>query len=250
MIHDIKIKRTDWKNIILLSLFGVTLNIAAFFFGLEYSSAINAPVIGSSGPLFLYLFSILILREKPKPKILAGTLVSLSGVLLIVGIPLFLSRFDIMETIGNLLFVLATIGSVGHTIFSKEIIQHYKAATVTYWSFIIGTYTFAPFFIYEMIKYHPFTTIDNRGWLGIIFGIFLSSAAGYLLFEWGIKQLDGQEIGIFAYIDPIVAAILAILLLGESITLPFLIGAALIFGGIYIAEGRIHYHPLHKLRLK
>lgn len=242
------IKKTDWFNLILLSIFGITINITFFFFGLKYSPSINAPIIASSGPIFLYLFSILILHEKPHKKIFLGMIISLIGVLIIVGQPL-LSKGITGEILGNLFFVLATIGSVGHVIISKEILPKYPASTVTFWSFIIGNFTFFPLFLYEMVNSHPFDTLDSRGITGLLFGIFLSSAAAYFLFEWGIKKLEGQEIGIFTYIDPIAAILLAVPLLGETITPIFVIGSSLVFSGIFIAEGRIHYHPIHKLRV-
>lgn len=174
-------------------------------------------------------------------------IISLIGVLVIVGQPL-LSRGVNGEILGNLFFVLATIGAVGHAVFSKEIMPKYSAVTVTFWSFLIGSITFFPFFVYEMINLHPLTSLDSRGLTGIVFGIFLSSALAYFLFEWGTKKLAAQEIGLFTYIDPVAAIIIAIPLLHETITPIFIIGSLLVFSGIFIAEGRLHYHPLHKLR--
>jgi drug/metabolite transporter (DMT)-like permease len=47
-----------------------------------------------------------------------------------------------------------------------------------------------------------------------------------------------------------VAIAIANPLLGEHVTTWFFLGASLVFVGIFIAEGRIHYHPLHLLRRK
>lgn len=205
------------------------------------------PIIASSGPVFLCLSSILFLKEKTHPKALLGTMVSLLGIIIFVGQPLVTNGFDI-SVIGNLFFVLAMLGSVVHTIIGKTILNKYRAVAITFWSFLIGAGTFFPLFIYELAIRNPFAHLDHRGILGIVFGIIFSSTIAYLLFDWGIKRLDGQEIGVFTYVDPIAAALIAIPLLGEQITPIFLIGALLIFGGIAIAEGRFHYHPIQKLR--
>lgn len=246
-IRDLWVKKEDWLNLLLLSLFGITINITFFFYGLEKAPSINAPIIGSAGPIFLYLYSILILREKFHPKILVGTIVSLAGVMTVVGQPLLSGKLD-GEILGNFFFILATLGAVGHAVLSKQIIHKYKAATITFWSFFIGSFTFLPLFIKELVIYHPFNTIDQRGWMGLFFGIFFSSALAYFLFEWGIKKIEAQEVGLFTYIDPLAAIILAVPLLGEVITPVFLTGSLLVFGGIFIAEGRLHWHPFHKLR--
>lgn len=246
-IKDLYIARKDWFAVALVAFFGISINITFFFMGLKVAPSINAPIIATSGPIFIYLFSILILHEKPHKKVFAGLIVSLVGVLIIVIQPL-LSRNPDGQMMGNLFFVLATLGSVGHAIFSKEIIRSYKPITITFWSFIIGTLTFIPFFLAESSRNSFLLTIDYRGWLGLIFGIILSSAVAYYLFEWGTKQISAQEIGLFTYIDPIAAAIIAIPLLGEKITLVFILGSLLIFLGISLAEGRLHYHPFHKLK--
>ena len=84
--------------------------------------------------------------------------------------------------------------------------------------------------------------------LGISFGVLFASLIAHLLFTFGIKFIKTSEIGIFAYVDPIATAIVAIHLLGETITFYYLLGAILVFAGIFIAEKRIHYHPLHLLK--
>lgn len=246
---NLAVKRTDWLKLILLSVFGITINISFFFMGLNYAPSINAPIISSAGPVFIYLFSIFILHEKNHPRVLAGTLVSLIGVFTIIGQPLLsMGKGDGAQFIGNIFFLLAAIGSVFHAVICKEICSKYRASTVTFWSFLIGAITFLPFFILEINRQNPFAGLDYRGFTGILFGVFLSSALAYSLFDWGIKKIDAQEVGLFYYIDPVIAAIIAIPLLGEVITSVFLLGSLLVFSGIFIAEGRLHYHPLHKLR--
>lgn len=246
---NLSIKKTDMGNLFLFSFFGITVNITFFFLGLTRAPSLNAPIIASSGPVFLYLFSIFFLKEKIKKRILIGIIVSLLGVFTIIGLPL-LTNSNTREIIGNLFFVFATLGSVGHAILGKKIMNHYSAVTITFWSFVIGAFTFLPLFLGELTVSNPFLQLDFRGLFGLVFGIFLSSAAAYLLFDWGIKRIDGQEIGLFTYIDPVIAALLAFPLLGEKITPIFLLACLLVFGGIIIAEGRLNYHPLHKLRQK
>ena len=240
----LKIHKKDYLKIFWLSFFGVTVNISFFFLGLKYAPSINAPIIASSGPIFIYLFSIFLLKEKPHFKVLLGLIVSLIGVLVIIGQPFLEGNID-GQLIGNLFLILATLGSVGHIIISKEILHDYHPSTIAFWSFLIGTITFLPFLIWEIMAGHNIYALDYRGVIGIVFGIFLSSALAYTLFEYGIKYINAQDVGIFTYIDPLAAILIAVPLLGEHITSIYLLGAFLVFGGIFIAEGRLHYHPFH-----
>jgi drug/metabolite transporter (DMT)-like permease len=248
-IDKLKIEREDILNLILLSFFGITINISFFFFGLKFAPSINAPVIGSAAPIIGYLSAIFFLHEKLKMKVLTGTLLSLLGILVIVLQPLLTEGFD-GQIMGNMFFVIAMIGSVGHCLILKKILPKYSSTTITFWSFFIGQFTFFPMFVYELYKYHPFDTIDSRGINGLLFGIILSSALAYFLYDWGIKKIPVQEVGIFTYIDPLSAALIAMPLLGEFISPLFILGLLFVFGGIYLAEGRLHWHPLHRLSFR
>ena len=245
--HRLFIHRQDWIKVLLLSVLGITINITFFFFGLKYSLAINAPIISSSAPLFLYLASIFYLHEKPHKRVLHGMLIGLFGVLIIIIKPVFEKGLD-GSVLGNLFFCLAMFSAIGHAIISKDVLKRNSSIVVTFWSFLIGSITFFPLFVYEQATYQPLASLDIRGMVGIVYGILFSSALAYTLFEWGLEKIDTQEVGLFNYVDPLVATIIAIPLLGEKVTGLFLFGSMLVFIGIFIAERRIHYHPLHKLR--
>lgn len=243
----LKIERQDFLKLFFLSLAGITLNISFFFWGLKLAPAINAPIIATAGPIFLILGSFLILKERPKKKIIFGTLIGLFGVILIILRSLLEDGFN-PAVLGNLFFVIATFGAVGHTILAKEIIPKYHPATITFWAFFIGAVTFLPLFLLEVQKFGFLTNLATPGITGLLFGIFLCSALAYFLFHWAIKYLWAQEVGVFAYLDPVVAVVIAIPLLGEFPTPTYLLGATLVFLGIFIAEGRLPYHPLGRLK--
>ncbi len=247
---NLRLIKADVFKLVSIALFGITLNITFFFLGLQKAPSINAPIVASSGPILLVIASIFFLKEKPKRKILIGTFVSLVGVFVIILRPLLEKGFDFSAVLGNIYFVLATIGAVGHTVMSKELLNRYCALYVTFWTFLIGSISFFPFFIQETIQNFGILNLDIRGWTGLIFGIFLSSTVAYLLYEWAVGKVDASETGVFTYIDPVIATIIAIPLLGETITPLFMLGSIFVFGGIFIAESRLHWHPLHKLREK
>lgn len=245
-------KKMTMKEFLLIclgGLFGITLNISAFFLGLQKTISINAPIIASAGPVFLFFLSVLFLKEKANMKVFIGMLISLIGVLFIILSPIFLDgkRLVIGEIEGNLLFVLATMGSVVNTVIYKSVLKRISALQVTCVSFFISSLTFIPVMSWELKKW-SLSELNIQGWTGIVFGVFLSSALAYYLYYYGLSKLLSQEIGLFTYIDPVVAVLIAIPLLAEYPTVYFFIGSLLVFGGIYIAEKRIHYHPFHRLK--
>jgi drug/metabolite transporter (DMT)-like permease len=239
------LQASEIPAVLLMTIFGITINIAFFFFGLNLSPSINAPVIASAGPIFLYLFSIFILHEHPKKRVLAGTIVSLMGVLTIIGGPILSQGFD-GQLLGNFFLLVATMGSVGHAIAAKQLSGKTSTITVVFWTFLLGSLSFLPLFLIENAQLSPLRFLDWRGIFGLTFGIFLSSALAYTLYDWGLSHISTQDVGVFTYIDPLAAIIIAVPLLHEVITPIFLIGSLFVFAGIFVAEGRLPWHPLHR----
>ncbi|MFA4872871.1 MAG: DMT family transporter [Patescibacteria group bacterium] len=248
--HWQKINMRQWLEILLVGFFGVTINISFFFLGLPKSTSINVPIIACSGPVFIYLFSIIFLHEKPKFKVLSGMMIALFGVLVVILSPVVSNGgvLNFGRIGGNIFFLIATFGTIFQTIFGKDILKKVNPYQVTTISFLFGSLTFLPFAVGELNNW-SFHQLNINGLIGIIFGVFFSSAVAYFLFYYGMSKIKAQEVGLFTYIDPIVAVLIAMPLLGEYPNLYFFIGALLIFGGIFIAEKRIHYHPLGRLRL-
>ncbi len=247
--NKLQVKPKDFFSIIVIALTGITINISFFFLGLEYSDSINAPIIASSAPLFIILFGFIFLKDKLKKRTILGGLTGLLGILGIVIIPGIEHGFDI-SLLGNVFLVLSMFGSVISAILIKKIIKRYDPLTITFWSFLIGTLGFLPMFFDEIQRVGFLPIINEQVILGILFGAILSSVIAYYLHTWALKYMPVEDVGLFIYMDPIIAVIIAYPLLGESPTIYFMIGSILVFLGIFIAEGRFNYHPFHKLAKK
>ncbi|KKP60554.1 MAG: Permease of the drug/metabolite transporter superfamily, partial [Candidatus Roizmanbacteria bacterium GW2011_GWC2_34_23] len=172
-----KLTTRQWLEILLIGFFGITINISFFFLGLQKTESINVPVIASSGPIFIYLLSIMFLREKPKLKVLSGMLIALAGVLFIILSPLIMDgkKFTFGAVEGNLFILLATFGSVLQTIFGRDVLKKVDTLQVAAITFLFGSLTFIPFIPKEFASW-DISFLNIAGWTGIIFGVFFSSA--------------------------------------------------------------------------
>lgn len=240
----LKIERKDIMNFLVMSFYGVTLSIGLFFLGLEHTKSVNAPLIGSAAPLFVVLISILFLHQKVQIKTIAGSTIGLLGVLIIILQPILESGVD-GSFIGNMLLVGSTIAGIVHLLVAKEIRNKYNAVTITFYSFFIGSLTFVPLMVRE-IGQAGLPSLSLPLTVGVLYGAVLASAVAHYLFYAAMKYLQSSEVSLFSYIPPVVAILLAIPLLGESINTVYLLGGLLVFLGIYIAEAHTRYHPLHQ----
>ena len=243
---ELRVEKKDIGKLFMMGFVGVGTNIIFFFFGLQYAPSINASIIGSAGPIFLILSSMFFLKERPRHKLIVGALVGLLGVLFIMLKPL-ISEEPNLNLLGNLFFFLALFGGLLHTIIGRELIKKYGPKALSFWCFFLATLAFLPFFVFERIS-TPVINATLPAITGVLFGALLCSLIAYFFFFWALKYMQAAETSIFVYIDPIVTVMIAFPLLGEKPDLFYFIGAIFVFLGIYIAEGRLHYHPIHLLR--
>jgi drug/metabolite transporter (DMT)-like permease len=235
------------KYLVFYAVSGITVNIIFFFLGLKLTLAMNAPVIASSQPILTLIFALIILKEKFKVRKFIGMLVGTIGIGIIVLEPLLTHGQD-GSVWGNIFILIATLGAVGSNISGKMVLSKIDPMAFTFWAFIIGAASFLPPTIYEWASVpHLYQNINGYGLTGIIFGAIFASFLAYSLFGWGLSKIEASDAALFSYIDPIVGTVLSFIMLGEPITRYFIIGSIGIFIGIFIAEGRIHYHPWQKI---
>lgn len=249
VIKNIKIDKHDYKDLFLLSFTSVTLLVPLLFFGLKLTPSINAPIIFSTGPIILIIASIIFLKEKPRSKVVIGTLVSLFGISIIILRPLLDSGI-LGSILGNIILLIVTVFSVIQVILLKRLTVRNNPLTVIFWMFLIGSIPFIPFVLVESRSFNIINDISIQGLIGIIYGIYFASILAHSLFAFGTKYIHASEVGVFNYVDPIATIAVAVPLLGEHVTFAYITGSAFVFIGIYIAEGRIHYHPFHRLFTK
>lgn len=244
VFKSLKIEHKDFLKVFLFAFTGITLNITFLFLGLEKTASINGPIIASSAPIFIILFSLLFLKEHLKIKTLLGTVIGFLGIMLIVIEPAIEKGLD-QSVIGNMFLIISMFAAIIQILIGKDIVKRYRPLTLTYYAFAIGAVTFIPLELLEVSQYGFLTNLDFRGIIGIIFSAFGSSLIAYHFLHWSLKYLPASRVGIFSYIDPISGVLIAMPLLGEIPSELYIVGALLVFLGIYIAEGRIHFHPLH-----
>ncbi len=239
-------------HIILGGIWGISINVAFFFLGLQLAPSINVHIIGSLAPIVLYILSLVILKANAHPQIIKGMVISLLGAFIIVFAPILQAEithdtsYSIPSQImGNAFFIFSMLGAVFMVIHTKKVVQKVDPLSITGIQFLVGAISFFPLMLNEL-KTWSFSELTGVSWIGILYGIFLSSALAYYFHNYALKRIPAQQIGIYGYIMPVVAVIVAIPLLKEYPDVFFIVGAAFVFLGMFISERHPHYQKLHK----
>jgi len=247
---DIRIKFEHLPKLILGGLLVACVNIAFFYMGLNRTTAIDASVLELSIPVISVIGGWWFLKEKIYTANLVGIIISLLGALSVIGIPLLLvGNFTSKQLVGNFLIIASSISFVAGSMILKKMLKIYSPLVITAITFLTATVAFS---IPALIEY-----IQNPNWVlkvsilgifGLIYITVLSSICAYFLLLWGLNKIPISHANMIQYLEPAVAATLAVPLLGERISFSFIIGTCLIVLGVYWGTlGKDdHHHPHHK----
>jgi drug/metabolite transporter (DMT)-like permease len=223
-------------RLFLLSLFGTSLHYGTQTAGLQYTTASNASLYTTTGPITILLLSAILLGERITLRKAIGVLVAVAGVLVVMGWDT-LSTFELGNVKGGLL-VLSSIVMWGlFTVFGKKMTDLHGALRVTAWVTILGAATMVPVGWVEA-RARGFSLADTSGeaWVAIAFLGVACSFFATLLYFVALGLSESQKVGVYLYTIPPMTAVVAALYLGEVITVNLVIGAVLVITGVALTE--------------
>ncbi len=219
-----KIKLKDKKIYILLfSIFQVATMLTYFIAVLKASVSI-AVLLLYTAPVYITLLSPLLLEERSTKIGWFALILSISGIFLIVD----MGKIDFSQySLGIFAGILSGISYALQIITSKYICCSYSGYTQAFWSFLIAVLILLPAGII------PFDVIYGNIIYLVLLAIFPTILAVSLYFN-GLNKIKASSASILALIEPLSAVILAVLILDEKVSLPLILGGALILAGAAI----------------
>lgn len=238
-------RKSQWPALILLGFIGTFCYHALFFTSLEYTTAINSSLIGAMNPMVTTLLAALFFSERLTPGRLFGIFLSFGGVFLFItnGDWQLISHFQFNK--GDLLMLTAVCCFAVYSLLSRRYMKQYLLSPlmVTAYTFLVCVVISFPFVLWE--KPAAFLTgATASGWLSILYMSVFASVLGYLFQMVSIQHIGAPRTAIFINLVPIFTIIQSVIILGESITLIKLVGAAIVISGVYLAtrpDSRVEY---------
>ncbi|RIK97277.1 MAG: EamA family transporter [Proteobacteria bacterium] len=233
--------RRDWPTIrrnlpqlAMLALTGFAINNALAYWGLQYTQALNALLVQSSGPLFVALWALLLFGIRLTLAQGLGITLSLTGVLTI------LLRGDV-ATLAAIAFnrgdIMITMALVVFGLYSALVMRRPKihALSLTAFTMGLGGLMLVPGAAWE--AWHGNTlTFDAITMATVAYVVIFPSALAYLFFNRGIALIGPNRAAPFFHLIPVFGSAMAILFLGERLQLFHLVGYALVLAGIAFAS--------------
>ncbi len=243
-----RVKYTHLPRLIIGSLLLGAVNITFFYLGITKTLAINASVLNLVVPILSVMGAWWFLKEKIYSINLMGIILSLLGTAAVIGLPLlFTSSFSPVEMFGNGLLILSGVAFVAGALTLKPAFKEYSPLSITAFTFLTSA---VAFFVPAVLEY-----IANPNWIGQVslvglFGLLyiavLATVVSYFLMMWGYSKIELSHATIIQYVEPAVAASLAVPLLHERISYSFIVGFCMIALGVYWGTlGKQEHHHIH-----
>lgn len=225
--HHFKINLKTILPVVGMGVVSLTFSNFCYFNCIELSSLAVAALLLYTAPIFVMLMSLALFGESfnlAKGLALGATFL---GCAFVTGV------FDseVSLSLAGLLFGLGSgIGYALYSIFGKFAIRNYSTLTITTYAFIFASVSSIPLANFTGdLKYFDSTTIWSA--LGLA---ALSTVIPYLLYTWGLEEVEAGRASILATVEPLVAAAVSIAIFSEPVTLHKLIGTLLICSSIIL----------------
>jgi drug/metabolite transporter (DMT)-like permease len=226
--------RAQLPLMVLLSATGFAINNALSYWALQYTQALNALLIQSSGPLFVALWSLLLFGVRLTWAQLGGIMISMVGVLTILLRGDFAALAGIEFNRGDLMLTGALLAfGLYSALMPRRPVTHQLSLIA--FTTGCGAALLFPFSVWELST-GVTLTYDLLTLATVIYAVIFPSTLAYLFFNRGIALIGPNRAAPFFHLMPVFGSVMAVLLLGEQPRLSHLTGYALVLAGVIIAS--------------
>jgi drug/metabolite transporter, DME family len=231
---SLRVAQRDLFFLIPLGLVGVGAFYLLYFFTVRESTVGTAAILLYSSPAFVVLLAWIFLRET------LGILRVLALVLTFGGIFLVVGAYD-LATLEVSPLVLATGLLSGltyglYSIFGKPVAGRLDPAVILSYALGLGAVLLV---LFALPTLDTLVGLSSSSYALLFMLAVVHTSLAFGLYTVGLKRLDAGQAAIVATVEPVVAGAIGVVMLGEALTAPKLLGALLVLSGATLAQVRL-----------
>ncbi len=237
------IRRADVPRLVLYGLLGVSFNQILFIMGLSLTSAIHTTILTATIPVFTVAAAVALKRERLTIPAIAGIALAAAGALVLLNAQRM--PWGSPSLSGDLLLLANCTSYSLYLVLSRTLLARYRVATFTAAVFRYGAVLICLVALPGLLRLEP-RRIPSSAWASLFGVVVLCTVLPYLLNSWALARTDASRVAFYVFLQPLMSTILAILVLGEVLTLRVVGASLLIFAGLAAAMlgGRIRARPV------
>jgi drug/metabolite transporter (DMT)-like permease len=231
--------RRYWPALIGLGLLGNTVYQVLFIYGIDWTLAGNASLMLAATPIFTTLLSIAFRQERIGSMAWTGVVISVVGIGLVVWGGTQAVSFAADTVRGDLTVLAAAAAWSAYTVGSNPLVRRYGALPVTAVTMWVGGLALLIVSVPSFLT-QDWTAVSPVSWLALLYSGAFAIALAYFIWYYSIRQIGITRTAVYSNFIPVVALVIAWLMLSETPSRLQLLGAAGVVGGtILVRLGRI-----------
>ncbi len=212
---------------------GILINQGSFIFGVRLSSPGEASIITTTMPMWVMVLAFLILREPITLKKFGGILLGASGAIILVMSSTGAATKGDNPMLGDLLVLTAQFSYALYLTLYRNFIKKYTLVTLMKWMFTFASIIILPFSLPSIIA-TDWSAVTPAEISGIAYVVLCGTFIAYICIMVGQKNLRPTLVGMYNYVQPIVASLVGVYLGLDRFTPIKIFAVVLIFSGVYL----------------
>ena len=227
--------KSDYIRFFFAGLFAIILNQCVYVTGVSMTSPVDASIITTTLPIVTMIFAAIFIKEPITGRKIMGIAAGAAGALLLIlsgngrggGIP------GENRILGDMLVLLAQCSYALYIVLFKNFVGKYSPVTIMKWMFTYSFICLLPF-SYTGLMATDWVSFNAETICGISFIVVGGTFLSYILVIVGQKILRPTVAGMYNYVQPVVAAVVAVYWGLDSFSLGKMLSVVLIFAGVYL----------------
>jgi len=247
-IHKEPVPLKDLGLLLLGSVLGIAFNQGFFIEGLLRTSPSDASIVTTITPILVLIISFLFLKEPITIKKTGGVLLGFLGVIIIIVHSDLKDKTHHATAIGDLLCIGSSLAYAFFLVVTRAVSKRYHPITIMKWMFLFSALLAMPWGLHDTISANLFSSGSMAAWGSFIYMLFGATFITYLLIPFSQKRIRPTTIGMYNYLQPLMASIVSITIGTESFSWIKPIAAMLIFAGVYLVTTSKSREDLERLK--
>ncbi len=219
-------------DLLMLGIFGVVANQFFFVVGLASTSVAHTSIVVTLMPILVLLLAAFLGQERITARKVVGMVIAATG----VGVLQLEKRDGSGATLlGDVLVFLSDVSLAIFTVRSKQLMKRYGSLSINSVAYIGGALAMAPFTVWLSWRY-GLARASAAAWWSVAYMAVFSSVIAYLIYNYALTYMPASRASAVSYLQPLGATLLAVMLLGESVTTALAIGGMLVLTGVFVTE--------------
>ena len=239
---QLAVKRSEIKDLVLFGVIGIAVVNSFYYFALKYLYVSVALIIEFTAPIWIALYLRFVKKKNISRTAWIGIICAFSGLVLISQV--WTSKS--LHPLGVIVAILDALALAYYFLTADRLGQNRSSLSLTTWGMGIAAIFWAialpwwnfPFeFLTQTFSLSgELSRFSAPGWALILWIVVTATVIPYLLTVAAIKELSASTSSVIAMLEPIIAGVIAWILLNEAFTNIQLFGCAVVLFGIYLAD--------------